>query len=159
MRKKDIHKSQIQHIVPPLNEKNILEWWMCLEDDNFVDLREPLKLHKGCGNNRKDYLLSRFLNFIDTNSQPNGRQIGSHGPLFFLSSKFDRINAPSKKDSKKPENWKQRSLVYEFNRTLCSGESISNGTAKNWLKQYRPYHAICPLKQTTVQCVQSARNR
>ncbi len=91
-------------------------------------------------------MLSRFLHFIDTNSQPNGRQVGSHGPLFFLSPKFDRINAPSKNDAGKPGEWKRRSLVYEFNRTLDVGESISNGTAKNWLKQFRQKHAISPLR-------------
>lgn len=145
VRKQDVQKEQIQNIVPPLNVKNVLEWWMCLENDSLVDLRTPPRLHQGRGNNRKEQLLSRFLNFIDTNSQPNGRQVGSHGPLFFLSPKFYRINAPSKNDANKSEEWKRRSLVYEFNRTL-DGESISNGTAKNWLKKFRPKHAISPLR-------------
>ncbi len=146
VRKKDVQKEQVRNIVLPLNVKNVLEWWMCLENDSFVDLRVPPKLHRGRGNNRKVRLLSRFLHFIDTNSQPNGRQVGSHGPLFFLSPKFDRINAPSKNDAGKPGEWKRRSLVYEFNRTLDVGESISNGTAKNWLKQFRQKHAISPLR-------------
>jgi len=37
-------------------------------------------------------------------------------------------------------------LVYEFNRTLEGNKKISNGTAKKWLKAYRPKHAICPHK-------------
>lgn len=146
VRKKDLQKEQFQHIIPPLTAKNVLKWWVRLGNDSFVELREPPKLHQGRGNNRKDQLLSRFIDFIDTNSQSNGRQIGSHGPLFFLSPKFNRINAPSKNEANKSEEWKRRSLVYEFNRTLNVGESISNGTAKNWLKQYRPKHAICPLR-------------
>lgn len=146
VRKKDVQKEQVQHIIPPSTAENVLEWWVRLENDSFVELRVPPKLHQGRGNNRKDQLLSRFLDFIDTNSQPNGRQIASHGPLFFLSPKFDRMNAPSKNEANKSEEWKRRSLVYEFNRTLDVGESISNGTAKNWLKQYRPKHAICPLR-------------
>ncbi len=36
----------------------------------------------------------------------------------------------------KPEQWKRRSLVYEYNRTLEDNNSISNGTAKKWLKKY-----------------------
>jgi len=144
VKKKDIKNEQVINIVPPLNVENVLEWWMSLDSESIVELRELPKLHQGRGNNRKEHLRSLFLDFIDMNSQPNGRHIGSHGPLFFISPKFDRINAPSKREIDKSEEWKRRSLVYEFNRTLDAGESISNGTAKNCLKQFRPKHAISP---------------
>jgi hypothetical protein len=146
IRKEDVPKERAQDIVPPVNVINVLEWWMGLENNSFVSLRDPPKLHCGSSNNSKKHLLSRFLDFVDTNSQPNGRQVGSHGPLLFFSPKFNRINAPSKSDADKAEQWKRRSLVYEFNRSLDDGESISNGTAKNWLKLYRPKHAISPLR-------------
>lgn len=146
IRKDQILPEQICDIVAPVHETNILVWWKSLEDSSMVELRSSPKLHRGKSNNSKEYLLSRFLSFIDNNSQPNGRRIGSHGPLWFLNSKFNRINAPSTNEANKPENWKKRSLVYEFNKTLEDNQSISNGTAKKWLKAYRPKHAISPKK-------------
>jgi hypothetical protein len=161
IRKKDVSKAVVGNIVPPSNVVNILEWWINLDDDNLVELRDIPKLHCGSSNNSKEILLPRFLKFIDTNSQPNGRQISSHGPLFFISPKFARINAPSRNEANKPEQWKRRSVVYEFNRTLNDGESICNGTAKKWLKMYRPKHAISPLRtdycQMCAECQEQKR--
>lgn len=161
IRKKDVPSDRIRDIIPPSGVTNILEWWLSLEDDCFLELRDIPKLYYGRSNHSKEYLIPRFLEFIDTNSQPNGRQISSHGPLFFLSPKFDRINSPSKMEANKPEHWKQHSLVYEFNRTLGEGESISNGTAKKWLKIYRPKHGIAPLMtdycQMCAECQEQKR--
>ncbi len=39
--------------------------------------------------------------------------------------KFDRINEPSASEADRPENWKRRSLTYEFNRTLEGDKRIS----------------------------------
>ena len=108
-------------------------------------------LHQNCtmegATTARRLFSSVFLEFIDSNSQPNGRRVGSHGPLFFLSSKFSRINAPSEREAAgKSGQWKQRSLVYEFNRTLEGNARISNGTAKKWLKAHRAQYAICPRK-------------
>jgi len=147
IRKYQILPEQICDIVSPIDEPNILAWWMNLEDSSIVELRSSSKLHGGKSNNNKEEdILPRFLSFIDNNSQSNGRRVGSHGPLYFINSKFDRINAPSISELDKPENWKRRSLVYEFNRTLGNNKSISNGTAKKWLKSYRPKHAISPKR-------------
>lgn len=147
IRKDQVLSEQLCDIVPPDRETNILVWWKSLEDSSMVELRSFPKLHRGKSNNTKEDLLPRFLSFVDNNSQPNGRRIGSHGPLWFFNSKFNRINAPSAGETDKPENWKRRSLVYEFNKTLEDNKSsISNGTAKKWLKAYRPKHAICPRK-------------
>lgn len=146
MRKDRVLPEQIRDIVPPADEGNVLSWWMNLNDAGTVEIRMPPKLHGGKSNNSKEKLLPLFLAFVDNNSQPNGRRVGSHGPLYFLDSKFDRINEPSASDAHKPENWKRRSLTYEFNRSLDGDERISNGTAKKWLKSYRPKHAVSPRK-------------
>ncbi len=146
MKKDQVLKEHICDVVPPVNETNILAWWMNLKDADMVEIRSTPKIHGGKSNNNKEELLPQFLAFIDNNSQPNGRSVGSHGPLYFLNSKFDRINEPSASETDKPENWKRRSLVYEFNRTLEGGKRISNGTVKKWLKTYRPKHAISPKK-------------
>jgi len=144
IRKDQVLPGQTCDIIPPVNEVNALVWWMNLEDSSMVELRFSPKLHGGKSNYSKEEILPRFLSFIDINSQPNGRRVGSHGPLYFLNSKFDRINAPSSGEVDKPESWKRRSLVYEFNRTVESSKGISNGTVKKWLKAHRPKHAISP---------------
>lgn len=146
VRKDQVLPEQICDIVPPANETNVLAWWMNLKDGGMVEIRSDPKFHGGKSNNTKEELLPLFLAFVDNNSQPNGRRVGSHGPLYFLNSKFDRINAPSASEADKPESWKRRSLTYEFNRTLEGDKRISNGTVKKWLKTYRPKHAGSPKK-------------
>ncbi len=161
LRKYQVPAERACDVVVPTDETNVLEWWMNLKDSSMIELRSPPQLHRGKSNNNKKELLPRFLKFIDNNSQPNGRRIGSHGPLFYLSSKFDRINAPSLSKADKPEQWKRRSLVYEFNRTLRGDGSISDGTVKKWLKIYRPKHAITPKKtdycEMCVECREQKR--
>ncbi len=161
IRKDQISTELAFQVVPPVHVTNVLAWWMDLENNSMVELRSPPKLHHGKSNNNKVDILPSFLAFIDYNSQPNGRKVGSHGPLFFLNSKFDRINAPSASEANKSEQWKRRSLVYEFNRTIEDNKNISNGTAKKWLKMHRPKHAISPRKtdycQACVECREQKR--
>jgi CRISPR/Cas system CSM-associated protein Csm2 small subunit len=161
VRKDHVATKQTCDVVPPATVTNVLAWWTNLEDSSIIELHNPPKLHHGKSNNSKEALLAHFLEFIDYNSQPNGRRVGSHGPLFFLNSKFDRINAPSASKVGKPEQWKRRSLVYEYNRTIEDNKSISNGTAKKWLKTYRPKHTICPKKtdycEMCVECQEQKR--
>lgn len=145
--KSKVPNSQIRDVIFPTNIQDAVEWWENLDDDSVVELRIQPKLHEGHGNNRKKgKVFEQFLDFVDNNSQSNGRRIGSHGPLYYFNSKFTRVNAPSASETNKPEAWKSCSLVYEFNRTIESGDAISNGTAKKWLKEHRPRHAICPRK-------------
>ena len=127
VRKVQVSTQQTCDVVVPATVTNVLAWWTNLEDSSIIEIHNPPKLHHGKSNNSKEDLLALFLEFIDNNSQPNGRRVGSHGPLFFLSAKFDRINAPSVAEVGKPEQWKRRSLVYEYNRTLEDNNSISNG--------------------------------
>ena len=104
IRKDQVLQEQLSNVIPPLHETNILSWWKNLENNSIVELRSTPKFHKGKSNNSKEELIPRFLFFIDNNSQPNGRRIGSHGPLWFFNSKFNRINAPSSKETDKSES-------------------------------------------------------
>ena len=161
VRKDQVSKDQTCSVIPPADVASAIDWWANLNNDSIIELRSPPKLHNGRGNNRKELIFKQFLEFVDNNSQPNGRRVGSHGPLYFLNSKFTRINAPYTSEAGKPEQWKRRSLVYEYNRSLGNNESISSRTANNWLKTYRPTHAICPPKtdycEMCVECQEQAR--
>ena len=161
VRKDQVSTEQTCDVVVPATVTNVLAWWTNLKDSSIIEIHNPPKLHHGKSNNSKEDLLALFLEFIDNNSQPNGRRVGSHGPLFFLNAKFDRINAPSVAEVGKPEQWKRRSLAYEYNRTLEDKNSISNGTAKKWLRIYRPKHTICPKKtdycEMCVECQEQKR--
>ena len=160
MRKDQISMAQIKDVILPTDEVDILSWWTSLHEQSIVELRVSPKLHMGKSNYHKEELLSCFLEFIDNNSQPNGRRVGSHGALYFLNSKLDRINAPLSSEKDKPEQWKRRSLVYEFNRSLNNKGKVSNGTAKKWLKEYRPKHAISPRKTDYCEmCVECQEQR
>ena len=61
---------------------------MSLENSSIIELRDLKKVHGGKSNYSREELLPYFLDFLDKNSQANGRRIGSHGALFFLNSKF-----------------------------------------------------------------------
>ena len=88
------------------------------------------------------------LQFVDMNSQPNGRSADSSGPTHYFIPKFTTIQTP-KPSLPNFEERKRRSVVGEFNRVQLEsgkGES-SNGSSHNWLKTYRPKVAICPHQE------------
>jgi hypothetical protein len=66
IRKDQVLQEQICDIIPPVHETNVLVWWESLEDCSMVELRSSPKLHRGKSNNSKEYLIQRFLFFIDT---------------------------------------------------------------------------------------------
>ena len=87
---------------------------------------------------------SDFPEFVDINSQPNGRSADSTGPTHNFLPKFTTIQMPKNGVPKYEERLK-RSVLGEFNRAQRErgrGE-CSNSSAHNWLKQ-RPKLAICP---------------
>ena len=45
-------------------------------------------------NHTKSDVMSEFLDFVDANSQPNGRQAGSYSAQFFFLPKFTRVATP-----------------------------------------------------------------
>ena len=89
----------------------------------------------------------KFLEFVDSNSSSNGRKVGSHGPTYYFTPKFTMLRVPNK-DDPQYEYKCHHSVLYELNRTLEEESlgSISVGTFHSWLKQHRPYIAICPQR-------------
>ena len=86
-----------------------------------------------------------FLEFVDLNSQPNGRQAGSYSTQFFLLPKFTRIAAP--RDGEKNSELKfESSVAAQFNKaqTEKGKHTCRNTAAADWLHKHRPKVALHP---------------
>ena len=126
-------------------------WWLrhnanrCWNFDPSVELevRYPHNRHSNAGRSSNSAKTSIMQDFLDMNSQPNGRSADSTGPTHYCLPKFTTIQMP--KSGVPHYEHVQRSLVGEFNRAQRErgrGE-CSNSSSHNWLKQ-RPKVAICP---------------
>ena len=92
-------------------------WWKELEDDTELEVKYPHEKYGLSGktsNQAKTALLERFLQFVDANSQPNGRSSDSYGPQFYFISKFTRI-VPPKKNDEHYNDVAKRSVISVFN--------------------------------------------
>ena len=92
--------------------------------------------------------LSCFLQFVDLNSQPNGRSAVSSGPTYYFIPKLATIQSPKVGIA----NYKGRlrkSVVGELNRAQReSGKGVgSNVSSHNLLKTNRPKLAIFPHQE------------
>ena len=163
-----------QFIVMP--SSSFKSWWSPTDE---VEVRTPHGRHGNAGkvsHSAKSSVHQQFLEFVDMNSQPNGRSADSPGPTIYFSPKFTTIQMPKQGTSHYQERVK-RFVVGEFNRTQReSGRGeCSNGSSHNWLKSDRPKVAICPhredycdtcskqkisinAKQTTINCLKQASN-
>ena len=123
-------------------------WWKELEDDDELDVKYPHENHGLAGkpsNRAKTAVLSRFLQFVDANCQPNGRPSDSYSPQFYFLSKFTRIVPPKKNDAHYDEVAK-RSVISVFNDAQQQEglETVGDSTARGWLQQYRLKVAVHP---------------
>ncbi len=119
-------------------------WWKTVESDDQVEVQYPHERHGLAGrvsNHAKQEVLDQFL---DANSQPNGRQVGSYSAQFFFHPKFTRI-APPRVGEKNYEK-AHSSLVYEFNRVQTEAGRLTCGAtaASEWLKKHHPKVALHP---------------
>ena len=100
-----------------------------------MNVRYPHEQHglaRRISNSVKKDEKTRFLEFVDNNSQPNGRDLNSYGPTRYFLPKFTTIQAPKAG----VRNYEQRlltSLTGEFNRAqeeegkpTVSSFSVSN---------------------------------
>ena len=149
------------------------QWWKPLSDDAEVDVRYPHERRGLAGkqsNHSKPSVMQDFLEFVDNNSQPNGRAAGSYSAQYFLSPKFTRIDPP-KANEKNYEQKARSSLVAEFNRAQeeRGRDSCGKTAGREWLKQHRPKHALhpsmtdycdtCKIKKEELSRIQAIRNR
>ena len=137
-------------VMPEELEQDFRSWWMNLKREDVVEVKVPHNRHGLAGkvsNSAKTDVKERFLSFIDSNSQPNGRSDDSYGPTQYLIPKFVTIQAPKTEIRNYGERCKT-SLTCVFNQLqqesglpMASSSSIST-----WLKQLRPRLALYPHK-------------
>ena len=153
MSKSDVEEQRLGNyvIMPAGIDISFKKWWRSLDPSASIDLRYPHGKHGNAlktSHSAKTSTMEDFLQFVDMNSQPNGRSADSTGPTVYFLSKFTTIQAP-KAGVGHYEERLSRSVVGEFNRIQQeSGKSgCSNGSSHNWLKAHRPKVAICPHQE------------
>ena len=127
-----------------------MAWWKLLDNLSSVTIQYPHERHGIVGSishAAKVDAKQDFLNFVDINSQPNGRSAESSSATHYFLPKFRTIQTPKAGVSNFELRVKQ-SLVGEFNRAQTEQQKsiISNYSASVWLKKERPKHAIYPHK-------------
>ena len=83
----------------PEGQDNFKQWWALLSDTDIVHIRYPHESHglaRKPSNSSKKSVQEEFLEFVDMNSQPNGRNSGSFGALFYFLPKFTRIGSQNR---------------------------------------------------------------
>ena len=76
-------------------------WWKTVDKDEVVEVQYPHERHGLAGkrsNHAKQDVMAEFLDFVDNNSQPNGRQEGSYSAHFFFLPQFTRIVGPAERE-------------------------------------------------------------
>ena len=137
-------------------------WWKSKGSADILSVRYPHERHGLSGkvsNSAKTDTTKDFLDFVDANSQPNGRCSKSHCPTHYFLPKFTTIQTPKTT----VRNYEQRvatSLTGEFNcvQREQNKTTISNYSASTWLKKHRPKHAICPHKLDYCDTCASLKN-
>ena len=152
IKKSEVEKRALaEYVVMPTGiNLSFMKWWKSLTCDDECNVRYPHSRHGNAGNpsnSAKTGAKVDFLEFIDINSQPNGRSADSTSATYFLLPKFRTIQTP-KPGVARFEQRVRESLLGEFNR--CQEEAgkptISNYSASTWLKKERPKHSIYPHK-------------
>ena len=137
-------------VMPSECDDAFSNWWKGLQADAIVNVRYPHEQHglaRRISNSAKKDEKTRFLEFVDNNSQPNGRDLNSYGPTHYFLPKFTTIQA-LKAGVRNYEHRLLTSLTGEFNRAQEEEgkPTVSSFSVSKWLKQHRPKHAIYPHK-------------
>ena len=141
--KSEVINDRLQNfVVMPEGIDNFMQWWDTVQDTDQVKVRYPHEQHglsRKPSNSEKPSVREDFLQFVDGNSQPNGRNIGSAGAQYYFSPKFTRVGEPTKSEKNKEEKT-NHSLLCEFNRSQRERgrEGCSERSAFQWLKEDRP---------------------
>ena len=151
MTKKNVVEKRLENFVLHDVEGGMLTfevWWKTVEDDEVVEVQYPHERHGLAGrssNHSKNEAMTDFLDFVDSNIQPNGRQAGSYSAQYFFVPKFTRIAPPTQGENNYNEK-AQSSVVSQFNKAQTERGKPTCGktAAAEWLEKYRPKVALHP---------------
>lgn len=138
-------------VVMPIGlSQSLNSWWKTLSTDDEVNVRFPHGRHGLSGkvsNSAKSKAKAEFLDFIDQNSQPNGRRLNSKNSTHYFLPKFTTVTVPKKNDP----NYQSKlhsSITAEFNRaqTELERDTVSEFSIRSWLKDERAKHSLFPHK-------------
>lgn len=153
MKKSEVERQNLGVFVlmPQHLDMSFNKWWRSEDASTMVQVRVPHERHGNAGkvsNSAKTTMHQDFIEFVDMNTQPNGRSADSSGPTVYFLPKFTTIQAPKSSISHYEERL-ARSVVGEFNRVQRERDrgECSNGSSHNWLKAERPKVAICPHQE------------
>ena len=98
-------------VVMPANlDWSFKSWWRSIEPTDEVEVRTPHGRHGNAGkvsHSAKVTTHENFIEFVDVNSQPNGRSADSSGPTFYFRPKYLTIQMPKKGTSHYQEQVKR----------------------------------------------------
>ena len=153
MMKSEVEEKRLgEYVLMPTDVNTSFKtWWRSQTPSTDIHVRFPHECHGNAGrvsNSAKSNTQKEFIEFVDCNSQPNGRSADSSGPPSYIIPKFTTIQMTKQKISHFEERL-ARSVVGEFNRVQreLGKKECSNGSSHNWLKTYRPKVAICPHQE------------
>ncbi len=153
MTKSEVEEQRLGQFVvmPAVLELSFKKWWSTVQPSDTLNVRYPHQKHGNAlktSHSAKTKVMDKFLEFVDINTQPNGRSADSSGPTHYFLPKFTTIQGPKLGVSHYAERL-ARSVVGEFNRAQqeSGGSACSNGSSHNWLKANRPKVAICPHQE------------
>ena len=142
-------KHEVEHaklgksvVMPNGCDLSFVLWWKSLKADDQVPVRYPYEQHGLAGkqsNQAKPRVKDNFLNFVDVNSQPNGRREDSTSATHYFLPKFKTIQTPKKRVRHYQERV-EASVVAVFNAAQIEAGrgTCSNGSASEWLRAERP---------------------
>ena len=129
MSKSDVEEQCLGNyvIMPPEIEFSFKKWWRSLEPSAIVDLKYPHTKHGNTlkpSHSTKTSTMEEFLQFIEINSQSNGRPADSTGPTTYFLPKLTTIQAP-------------KAVVSHYEERLgrsCSCGRIQSYPTRKWKK-------------------------
>jgi hypothetical protein len=160
-------------VMPEGCSMSFVAWWKSQSQSDMVEVRYPHDRHGLAGrasHAAKVDTKRDFLDFIDANSQPNGRSADSSSATHFLLPKFRTIQTPKAGVTNYEQRF-QQSIVGVFNQVQGERQrdTISNYSASTWLKAERPKYSIyphkldycdfCAKKKELIQAKQTTLNR
>ena len=108
-------------VLPRGSTEPVSTWLRSQPEGTAVTCRNRPERHGNAGKRsthaKSEAVLEMFLEFVDSNSTPNGRKEGSHGATYYFNPKFSAMRTPNLHD-RQYEYKCNHSVLYELNRSL-----------------------------------------